>query len=162
MKDELKWLEESGTIILKQETLKENVNVSWSAFHSHQPSCTPPTSTAISVLLPLFPDQAKSVAMIKHAMDVIKLSVNHLNPGQVPVIALDQPLYAVVKEIQWRMRDNNGEDKFVMVFSGLHVEQAFLKVNGQWLENSRWTAALVDATQLRKLGRTNPAIRPRF
>ncbi len=162
MKDELKWLEESGTIILKQETLKENVNVSWSAFHSHQPSCTPPTSTVISVLLPLFPDQAKSVAMIKHAMDVIKLSVNHLNPGQVPVIALDQPLYAVVKEIQWRMRDNNGEDKFVMVFSGLHVEQAFLKVNGQWLKNSRWTAALVDATQLRKLGRTNPAIRPRF
>ena len=78
-------------------------------------------------------------------MDVIKLSVNHLNPGQVPVITLDQPLYAVAKEIQWKMRDNYGEDKFVMVFGGLHVEQAFLKVNGQWLENSGWTATLVDA-----------------
>jgi hypothetical protein len=32
-----------------------------------------------------------------------------------------------------------------MMFGGLHVEQAFLKVNGQWLENSGWTAALVDA-----------------
>ena len=83
--------------------------------------------------------------MIKHAMDVIKLSVNHLNPGQVPVIALDQPRYAVAKEIQWKMRDNYGEDKFVMVFGGLHVEQAFLKVNAQWLENSGWTADLVDA-----------------
>jgi hypothetical protein len=78
-------------------------------------------------------------------MDVIKLSVNHLNPGQVPVIALDQPLYAVAKEIQWKMRDNYGEDKFVMVFGGLHVEQAFLKVNAQWLENRGWIADLVDA-----------------
>jgi hypothetical protein len=62
-------------------------------------------------------------------MDVIKLSVNHLNPGQVPVIAIDQPLYAVAKEIQWKMIDNYGEDK----------------VNAQWLENSGWTADLVDA-----------------
>lgn len=54
---------------------------------------------------PLFPDQAKSIAMIRHAMDIIKLSVNHLNPGQVPVIALDQPPFAVGKEIQWNWSD---------------------------------------------------------
>ena len=37
--------------------------------------------------------------MIRHAINVTKLSVDHLNPGQVPVIAVDQPLYAVAKEI---------------------------------------------------------------
>ncbi|KAK3753825.1 hypothetical protein QZH41_005373 [Actinostola sp. cb2023] len=40
---------------------------------------------------------SKSVAMIRHAMNVIKECVHHLNPGQVPVIAMDQPLYTVAK-----------------------------------------------------------------
>jgi len=74
-----------------QERLKEEEVVSWGAFHSRDLSSSP-SASAISALLPLFPDQAKSIAMIRHAMDIIKLSVNHLNPGQVPVIALDQPL----------------------------------------------------------------------
>ncbi|KAK3730385.1 hypothetical protein QZH41_004674 [Actinostola sp. cb2023] len=91
------------------------------------------------------PDQAKSVAMIRHSMDIIKLSVNHLNPGQVPVIAFDQPLYAVAKEIQWNWREKYGEDKFVIMFGGLHIEMAFLKLIGGWLEDSGWTTSLVEA-----------------
>lgn len=83
--------------------------------------------------------------MIRHAMDMIKLSVNHLNPGQVPVIAFDQPLYAVAKEIQWNWSDSYGEGKFVIMFGGLHIEMAFLKVIGGWLEGSGWTTALADA-----------------
>jgi len=54
----------------------------------------PPSSVATSALLPLFPDQAKCIAMIRHAMEVIKLSVEQLDPGEVPVIAFDQPLFA--------------------------------------------------------------------
>ena len=30
--------------------------------------------------------------MIRHSMDVVKKAVEILNPGQVPVIAMDQPL----------------------------------------------------------------------
>ncbi|CAH3155424.1 unnamed protein product [Porites lobata] len=82
--------------------------------------------------------------MIRHAMNVIKLSVDHLNPGQVPVIAVDQPLYAVAKN-QWRWASHYGEDKFVVVFGGLHIEMAFLKVLGDWLEGSGWTVVLSDA-----------------
>ena len=99
--------------------------------------------SAISALLPLFPDEAHSVAMIKHSMDVIKASVEYINPGQVPVIAFDQPLYALAKQIQWNWRDIYGEQKFVVMFGGLHIEQAFLKALGSWLEDSGWTAALV-------------------
>ena len=31
------------------------------------------------------------------------------------------------------------------MFGGLHIEMAFLKVIGWWLEGSRWTTALADA-----------------
>ncbi|KAK3703668.1 hypothetical protein QZH41_011790 [Actinostola sp. cb2023] len=90
-------------------------------------------------------DQAKSVAMIRHAMNVIKECVHHLNPGQVPVIAMDQPLYTVAKQIQWNWPDQYGEQKFVIMFGGLHIEMAFLKAIGGWLEDSGWVAAIVDA-----------------
>ena len=83
--------------------------------------------------------------MIKHSMNVIKASVEYINPGQIPVIAFDQPLYALAKQIQWNWRDIYGEQKFVVMFSGLHIEQAFLKTLGSLLENRGWTAALVDA-----------------
>ena len=141
-KDEVKWLETSSNVIYNQERLKEEEVVSWGAFHSRDLSSSPSVS-AISALLPLFPDQAKSIATIRHAMDIIKLSVNHLNPGQVPVIALDQPPFAVGKEIQWS--DLYGEKKFVVMSGGLHIEMAFLKVIGVWLQGSGWTTALADA-----------------
>ncbi len=34
-----------------------------------------------------------SVAMIKHSMTLVQAIVQYLNPGQVPVLAADQPLY---------------------------------------------------------------------
>lgn len=82
--------------------------------------------------------------MIKHSMNIVKQSVNHLNPEQTPVVALDQPLFAVAKEIQWYYPETHGEDKFVVMFGGLHIEQAFLKVLGDWLDGSGWTAALAE------------------
>lgn len=143
--DEYSWLDQASRLVTGQETVDKNIPVSWAAFDSHQPSCAPPSSVAISALLPLFPDQAKSIAMIRHAMAVIKLSVEQLNPGQVPVIAFDQPLFAVAKEIQWLWPSDYGEKKFVIVFGGLHIEMAYLKVIGDWLERSGWTVAVADA-----------------
>ena len=46
-------------------------------------------------------DNAHSVAMIFHAMNVVKSAVHHLNPEQVIVLAMDQPLFAMAKQIQW-------------------------------------------------------------
>ena len=73
---------------------------SWSAYHAdmHQAVIPPP---AINALLPLFLDNAPSVAIIQHSMDIVKDAVQHLNPGQVPALAADQPLYALAKEILW-------------------------------------------------------------
>lgn len=96
-------------------------NISWAAYHaSQQPvQCHPPTITA---MLPLFPDDSKSVAMIRHSMNMIKQAVHELNPGQVPVITLDQPLYAIAKLIQWNWQETYGEDHFVIMLGGLHID----------------------------------------
>ena len=48
--------------------------------------------------------------MIKHSFCVAKSAVEHLNPGQTPVIAFHQPLYAFAKQIQWKWPDHYRED----------------------------------------------------
>ena len=71
--------------------------VSWSAYHARlQPEdAVSGSDVALASLLPLFSEEAKSVAMIRHSMDVVKKSVEILNPGQIPIITVDQPLFAV-------------------------------------------------------------------
>ena len=120
-------------------------DVSWGAYHAAHQVSPSHDLPAISSLLPLFHEQAKSPAMIKHGMNVIKQAVELLNPGQVPVIAVDQPLYSLAKNIQWQYPATHGEDKFVIMFGGLHIEMAFLKVIGDWLRDSGWTEALTDS-----------------
>lgn len=78
-------------------------------------------------------------------MDVIKRAVQELNPGQPQMITLDQPLYALAKQIQWSWPETYGEDHFVIILGGLHIEMASLKVICDWLEDSGWTEALVQA-----------------
>ena len=60
-------------------------------------------------------------------------AVEHLNPGQTAVIAFDQPLFALAKEIQWRHSDAIGEDKLVVMLGGLYIELGVLKAIGSWL-----------------------------
>ena len=63
--------------------------------------------------------------------------VLHLNPSQVHVIAADQPLYVLAKQIQWHWPEY-GEDKFIIMFGHLHIKMAALRsvginVTRQWL-----------------------------
>ena len=83
--------------------------------------------------------------MILHAMKVVKDATEHVNPGQTPVIAMDQPLFALAKQIQWELPEIYGKDKYVDMMGGLHIEMATLKTLGKWLENSGWTSDLVQA-----------------
>ena len=98
------------------------MKISWSAYHaSHQTAPPEDSDVALSSMLPLFHNQAKSVAMIHHSMDIVKTAVGILNPGQVPVIACDQPLYTLAKQIQWSWPSTHGEKHFVVMFGGLHI-----------------------------------------
>src|SRR6218665_661981 len=83
--------------------------------------------------------------MIKHGMDVIKAITHFLNPGQIPVMGCDCPIFAKAKFIQWTWPDTRGENKFVVMFGGIHLEMALWNVVGDSLEGSGWTTALIDA-----------------
>ena len=83
--------------------------------------------------------------MIRHSMDVVKNAVEHVSPGQTPVVTLDQSLFALAKQIQWKWPEKYGEDKMVVMFGGLHIEMAVLKTLGDWLRGSGWVQAVVQA-----------------
>ena len=61
-------------------------------------------------------------AMIKHDMDTLKKATQFLNPGQISVVALDTPLFALAKLVQWNWPWTHGEKDFVVMFGGLHIE----------------------------------------
>eukprot|EP00112_Aurelia_sp_Birch-Aquarium-sp1_P002123 Seg1231.2 transcript_id=Seg1231.2/GoldUCD/mRNA.D3Y31 product="hypothetical protein" protein_id=Seg1231.2/GoldUCD/D3Y31 len=139
---EFQWLDHVMNILRTKNP--ECADISWAAYHAtQQPDTT--IIASITSLLPLFREEAHSVAMIQHGMNVIKQAVNLLNPRQIPVIAMDQPLFALAKLNQWTWPDIYGESKFLIVFGGLHIEKASLSLLRDWLAGSGWTDALVQA-----------------
>ena len=134
LKEEFAWLEED---------VSDSVSITWSAHHAARKR-SKPFEVSISALMPLLRDQAHSVATMKHAMKKICDTVAFLNPGQIPVIAAGQPLYALAKQIQWTWPEY-GENKCLLMFGGLHIEMAALRSLGTLLQDSGWTNALVEA-----------------
>ena len=132
---------------LTADTLQGDETISWAAHHAsvQPPNAISESSASLTSVLPLFYDQAKSVAMIRHSMDVVKHAVDILNPGQVPIITVDQPLYSVAKQIQWSWPATHGENHFILMFGGLHIEMAALKTLGDLLDGSGWTGSLIQA-----------------
>ena len=127
---------------------RADLHVSWAAYHSRrrEQAVTPVHGpVAVTALLPLFPDDSKSVAMIRHSMNVVKKAVTVVNPRQIPVIACDQPLFKIAKQFQWMWQEEYGEESFVIMLGGRHIKMALLKVLGDLLDGSGWTSALVQA-----------------
>jgi len=62
--------------------------------------------------------------MVKHGIDMQLKAAAHLNPGQIPVTAFDQTLFAIAKFVQWSWPFVHGENKHVVMFGGLHLEMA--------------------------------------
>lgn len=78
-------------------------------------------------------------------MDIQKKITSYLNPGQIPVMAFDQPLLALAKYVQWSWPQTLGEESFVVMFGGLHIEMAIWDTIGDFLDCSGWTSALCEA-----------------
>ena len=126
--EEQDWLENVKKLLSKEE-LQKNGNVSWAVYRATQTSLSSHEPAIIS-LLPMFTENTH-LAMIAHSMRVIRAAVAHVNPSQTPVIAVDQPLFALVEEIQWRLGGVYDEDRFVFMLGGLHVEMASWKMLGK-------------------------------
>ena len=107
-------------------------NLSWFTYHASQ--CIQEKHADLSVLMHLFREDSRSAAMIKDEMDVMKQAVLHLNSQQTPVIAFDQPLFAIAKQVQWNWKELYEQDLVVMM-GALNMEMAALKT----LVNSLFT-----------------------
>lgn len=119
-------------------------NISWAAYHA---SLLPESDIlpSINAMLPLFAEEANSPSMLRHCFDVIQAAVQYVNSGQIPVISVDQPLFAKMKQLQWSMDRLYGEDMFVLLLGGHHTEMTSNKVLGHWFEGSGWVEALQEA-----------------
>ena len=78
-------------------------------------------------------------------MDDAQSVVLLLNPGQVSVLALDQPLFRIANLIQWNWPDVYGEEKFVILLSGLRIDMADMTTLGDLIDGSGWTHALTQS-----------------
>ena len=54
-------------------------------------------------------------------------------------------MFAVAKQIQWQWPETLGEDKYIVILGGLHIEMAAFKTIGNLLKESGWTAVLTEA-----------------
>ena len=142
-KEELKWTDHAMQMLSKDK-VETGDYLSWAAFHASVQSDPVDPITLIS-LLPLLPEKAATIAMIKHGMNILKQITSYLNPGQTPVMAFDQPLFALAKYVQWSWPQLLGESCFLVMFGGLHIEMALWSTIGDFLDSSGCTTALCEA-----------------
>ena len=88
---------------VKNTNLDNGDIVTWAGFNS---SIKPRATIGV---LTLFLDKAVSVSM-----HVVNDETQFLNPGQTPVLGMDQPIYVIGKLIRWKLSEDT--------FGSLHTE----------------------------------------
>jgi len=96
--------------------------LTYSGFHSHGQQAEDIRPQATVGVFPIFEEKASTMAMQKHAMLVVKKAIDFINPGQIPVIVGDIPLYTQQKKCQWVYPDEVGESKMVSFMGLLHIK----------------------------------------
>ncbi|EDO42325.1 predicted protein [Nematostella vectensis] len=141
-KKEDQWAEYSSSKLTDDSVTSEDT-LTWAAYHASDSLEEHPP--AVTALLPLFYEKAATPAMVKHGMDVLKHAITFLNPDQIPVITVDQPLFALAKMVQWKWPASHGEQAYVVMMGGLHIEMALWSVVGDLLDGSGCTAAITES-----------------
>ena len=95
---EQRWVQQSQ-LMLKD--LEPGDMMSWSGYNS-KITAVQPMKPSVTCMLPIFEEKANIYLMMAPGLKVICEAVEKLNPGQVPVITADQPLYALLKILQWQ------------------------------------------------------------
>ena len=76
--------------------------LSWVGFHASQlrnEECDKVNLPATAAVLSLIYKKAHSPSMVKQGLEKLSEAIHHANPGQIPVIAMDQPLFAIAKDL---------------------------------------------------------------
>ena len=121
------------------------VPIMWSSYHAARSDVVGQCRQSLEALLPLFHEKAATPDMILHGMELVRKTTRYLNPHQIPLLVVDQPLYDLSKKMQWTFPETFGEDKFVVMLGGLHIEMALWATMGDILRGSGWCEALAEA-----------------
>ena len=85
----------------------------------------------ISSIMPLIREKVNTLDTQFHCMEIIKNTVSVINEGLTPV---DQPVYALSKQIQWRFPELFRD--YFCLFGALHVEKSLLVIHGEFIKGS--------------------------
>ena len=69
-------------------------------------------------------------------MKIVEKTTQLLNPGQIFVDESDQPVYRLLKELQWRFSSRFGSEKYFCLLGSLHLEKSILLLCGLLIEGS--------------------------
>ena len=140
IKKEKEWARTVALQIHNEQDVEDSELIStWSAYHGRNMNEVVPW---IGGLFPLFTDSSSSPSMLLHAMELVKKSVNFLNPDQIAIITGDQPVYAIMKKLQW---SHQSVRDMVVMMGGFHTEKHSIKAIGDALQGSGWVDILVEA-----------------
>ena len=132
--------------------------LSWSSFNAYlddaalQPKC-------ISYLLPLLKESSSEPSVVMHGLKTILHTTKSLNPGQTPVACIDQPLFAIAKQIQWIFHSSFCEDKLFIFFAGLHLEKQAIVLVFDLMAESGWMNHFIVKAGLGTSGAADSLIR---
>ncbi|KAF4094513.1 hypothetical protein G5714_024591 [Onychostoma macrolepis] len=132
------WLDHLQTVLIEKDGILQDTPVTYSGFFSHGQRKEDVRPRATVGVFPVFYEKASSMAMQKHSMLVVMKATEFVNPGQVPVIVADCPLYTLQKKCQWKFPDEVGESKIVCFMGFLHIEMMSQECGGKLLAGSGW------------------------
>ena len=100
--------------------------IAWSAYYTSLKDENVPSDCCITLtqLLPLFNDKAATLAMMKHGINILRSAIEF---GQITGMVFDVPLFALAKFVRWKWPEMHGENKFIAMFGGLHIEMAMCR-----------------------------------
>lgn len=150
------WINHVKEALYKEELDKNDI-VTWSGHYSRlldDNSIKPPAEIGAN---PIFPDKITDPALLIHLLKHTKKGTQFLNHGQTPVLGADQPVYALLKQIQWKFPEAFGEDKFVIMLGALHIEDKVYQMLGKVIRESGWEWVMTKA-DIFTSGRTSSAL----
>ena len=69
-------------------------------------------------------------------MEIVEKTTTLLNFSEIFVDESDQPVYRLLKELQWGFSNGFGPEKYFWLFGSLHVEKSILLLCGLLIEGS--------------------------
>ncbi|KAJ8396338.1 hypothetical protein AAFF_G00019150 [Aldrovandia affinis] len=148
MQMEYRWLEQMEKTVISDTPLQGDETVSWAAYHASKQSIPeePECSVTLTSLLPLFYDQAKSVAMIRHSMDVVKRAVDILNPGVASTGTADSFLKAAHVTRTRRAHQVTASSLYLLLKEAYSQYTSGLEEGQDPMPLDDWCAERVDAS----------------